>query len=63
MVWEARTKRLGDWIESQVFVARATNKSSRRWDSVMMQSDEWQDFIRRFELLQGDDGVWRSGES
>ncbi len=62
MIWEARTKRLGDWIESKVAVAR----NGQDYSSVgqfMMRTDEWQDFTRRFGLREDGYGVWRSDES
>jgi len=59
MVWEARTKRLGDWIESTVAVARDGQDYS--WvGQLKMRPDEWQDFARRSGLREGDDGVWHS---
>ena len=62
MIWEARTKRVGDLIESKVAVAR--NGRDYSWaGQLMMYPDEWQDFTERFGLREGDDGVWRSDES
>ncbi len=62
MIWEAHTKRLGDWIESKVGVAR--NGQDYSWvGRFMMRPDEWQDFTHRFGLREGDDGVWRSDGS
>ena len=59
MIWEARTKRRGDWIEANFAVAR--NGQDYSWvGRFMMHSDEWQDFTRQFGLREGDDGVWRS---
>ena len=56
MIWEARTKRRGDWIEANFAVAR--NGQDYSWvGRFMMHSDEWQDFTRQFGLREGDDGV------
>ena len=61
MIWDARTKRVGDWIESKVAVAR--NGRDYSWvGQFMMHPDEWQNFTRRLGLRKGDDGVWRSDE-
>ncbi len=62
MVWEARTKRVGDWVEIEIAVARDEQDFSSA-GRLMMHSDEWQDFTRRFGLREGDDGIWRSDES
>ena len=62
MIWEAHTKRLGDWIESKVAVAH-NGRDYSRVGQFMMRPDEWQDFTRRFGLREGDDGVWRSDGS
>ncbi len=62
MIWEARTKRLGDWIEAKVAVAPSGRDYS--WvGQFMLRPDEWQDFTRRFGLREGNDGVWRSNGS
>ena len=62
MIWEARTKRVGEWVESKIAVARDEQNFS--WaGQLMMRPDEWQDFARRFGLREGDDGVWRSNDS
>ncbi len=59
MIWEARVKRVGEWVESKIAVARDARDFS--WvGQLMMRPDEWQDFTERFGLRKGDDGVWRS---
>ncbi len=59
MIWEARVKRVGEWVESRIAVARDERDFS--WaGQLMMRPDEWRDFTERFGLREGDDGVWRS---
>lgn len=59
MIWEARTKHIGEWIESKIAVAHDGQDFS--WvGQLMMHPNEWQDFTERFDLREGDDGVWRS---
>ncbi len=59
MVWEVRTKTIGEWTEAKMAVARdGENYSSI--GQLMMRSDEWRDFAKRFGLREGDGGVWRS---
>ena len=61
MIWEVRTKNVGEWVESKIAVARDEQDFS--WvGQLMMRPDEWQDFTRRFGLREGDGGVWRSDE-
>ena len=59
MIWEARIKVVGDWVEAKIAVAQSGSDYS--WvGQLMMHPNEWHDFAGRLGLQQGDNGVWRS---
>lgn len=59
MVWEARTKSVGNLMEVNLSVAHDGENFS--WTGqLMMQSNEWRDFTSQLGLRDGDGGVWRS---
>ncbi len=61
MVWEARTKSVGDMIEAKIAVASDGQNFS--WTGqVMMRPDEWRDFTDKFGLLEISESLWRCGD-
>ncbi len=61
MVWEGRTKFIGDWVECRLAVATAGEEFS--WvGQVKMRPDEWLDFAERMGLKEISAALWRSGD-
>lgn len=62
MVWEGRTKFIGDWVECKLAVAASADEQYSWVGQLMMRPDEWRDFSSRMGLKEVSAALWRSGE-
>ncbi len=61
MIWEARTKSVGEWTETEIAVARDANDNFSWTGRLMMRTDEWRDFTVRFGMREVSQSLWRCG--
>ena len=62
MVWEGRTKSIGDWVECKLAVAASADGQYSWVGQLMIRPDEWRDFATRMRLKEVSAALWRSGD-